>query len=187
THRRHVREIHRERLVAEVLGIDLGEEVRSRNHGVGRDGEIHAVGHVEERAIVAYPEDRVRGGAREMPRDEIEFAVRFRHGLAPFLRGAATSSARTFFASRSSTPFTYLCPSVPPKRFPSSIASLIVARYGISGRCISSQAPMRRIALSIGLTSSHFRSASGSSCSRSALASPMVPRSSLSRKHWSAL
>jgi hypothetical protein len=60
-----------------------------------------------------------------VPRDQVEFGDCFGHSSA-FLssRGAASRGRRQL----SSTPFTYLCPSVPPKRFPSSIASLIVAR-----------------------------------------------------------
>lgn len=41
---------------------------------------------------------------------------------------AATSSVRSWAATRSSTPFTYLWPSVPPKVFASSTASLITTR-----------------------------------------------------------
>ena len=40
-------------------------------------------------------------------------------------RAAATSTARSSPAALSSTPFTYLWPSVPPKLFASSTASLI--------------------------------------------------------------
>jgi len=51
---------------------------------------------------------------------------------------AATSSGRSFDANLSSTPLTYLCPSIPPNDLVSSTASLITTRYGISGWFFSS-------------------------------------------------
>ena len=50
----------------------------------------------------------------------------------------ARSAPRFSFDARSSTAFRYLCASVAPKRLPSSTASLITTRYGISSRCSSS-------------------------------------------------
>src|SRR5205085_4643409 len=97
------------------------------------DGEVHAVGDVHQRAVVADAEHGIGGRPREVAGDEVEFGREGRHALPLFrrgfaTRGAATSSARTAAARRSSTPFTYLWPSVPPNVLPSSMASLMVTR-----------------------------------------------------------
>jgi hypothetical protein len=57
-HRGEVRQIHRERLVAERVWIDIGEEVAAFDQHVRRNGELMAGGRRDERAVVADAERR---------------------------------------------------------------------------------------------------------------------------------
>src|SRR5471032_3041391 len=100
---------------------------------------------------------------------------------------AATSSARSFGASLSSTPLTYLCPSIPPKDLVSSTASLMTTRYGISRLFFNSYAPISSTPCSIGDYSLMPRSTSGAKLSRSATQSLMAPYSSTVKWSPSAL
>lgn len=72
-----------------------------------------------------------------------------------------TSSGRSLAASLSRTPLTYLCPSVPPKPLASSMASLMITRYGVCGQLTSSYAPASRTLDSIGDNSENGRSRYG--------------------------
>src|SRR5207248_765440 len=106
-----VRQVHGERLVAERARGGARREVASFHQHVGREGQVEAGVGTQQRAVVADAEQRASvrtaGGAREVPRDELEL------GQAG-LRARATSSGRRRAAIFSSTPFTKRWPSAAP-------------------------------------------------------------------------
>ena len=100
-HRRQIRQVDRQRLVAERLGFRPGEKMAALDEHVDRRGDFETGRWRDQRRIVADAEHGVARRAPEVPLDELEF-------------GQPASAARAVAASLSSTPLTYLCPSVPP-------------------------------------------------------------------------
>ena len=72
-HRRHVGQVHRQRLVPERLGIDVGKKMPSADQHVDRCGELAAWRGCEQGRIVAHSEHRMRGRTAEESVDELEF------------------------------------------------------------------------------------------------------------------
>src|SRR5262249_32733971 len=132
----------------------------------------------QQRGVVADAEHRGARAPREVPADDLELAG---HLLRP------RSSGRSFATSLSSTPFTYLWPSVPPYSLASSTASLITTRYGTSGAFFNSYAARSRIPRSTGESSFGFLSSAGAITRSSAPASPIVPSRSCAKYSVSAL
>jgi hypothetical protein len=121
-HRRHVRQVDRERLVAEALRIGAGQEVPALHQHVDRRHEFEGRVDAQHRTVVAHPHPHVRI-ARRAPEETIDQRELVHGGLRRELggqdgasprRAAAISAPRAVIASLSSTPFTYRWPSVPP-------------------------------------------------------------------------
>ena len=141
-HRRHVGQVHRQRLVPERLGIDVGEEMPALDQHVDRDRELAARRRREQRRIVAHAEHRAAARRRRKKRSISSNSVSAAIAADRCLRGSqvargraqvatrvrADLGARIAAASLSSTPLTYLWPSVPPYALASSTASLITTR-----------------------------------------------------------
>jgi hypothetical protein len=119
-----VGEIDGERLPAEVPRVGVGQEMGAGDQHVGGHGQLLAGRRLQQGAVVAGAEDGRGGGPGEVLVDQREFAG---IGLLALL-AAATSSGRSTAATLSSTPLTYLWPSVPPKALVSSMASLMMTR-----------------------------------------------------------
>ncbi len=132
-HRGEIAEIHRQAFVPQCLGIDIGKEMPPFDQHVGRDGQRAA--DLKQGAIVADAQQRAAhrriGTAREATSDEFEFTHRAGDAVRLQPRGL-NSVARKRAATLSSTPLTYLNPSVPPKDLVNSTASLMTTRYGTS-------------------------------------------------------
>ena len=126
-HSRQVRKIDGQRLMAETAGIGIAQKMSSFDQHVDGDHKLHSRGGLNDGCIIADA-DSHRVAARRATKiavDQRELV----HACVPRSRAsAAISSARTSAATLSSTPFTNLCPSVPPYAFASSTASLITTR-----------------------------------------------------------
>ena len=67
-----------QRLVAQPLGSHRRQEVPAFDQHVAGDGPLHAGGGLQQRAVVAHAQHRLRRGAGEVLLDQVEFAKR--HG-----------------------------------------------------------------------------------------------------------
>ena len=76
-HCRHVGEIHRERFVAEQLGISAGQKMSALEQHIGRDGELHAGAHAHKRGVVTDAERGARRPMREETADDFKLGKRF--------------------------------------------------------------------------------------------------------------
>ena len=68
-----VAQVHRQRFVAQRLGVDVGEKVPAFDQQVGRDGELHARARRQQGAVVAHAQRRAAHWALEMAGDEFKF------------------------------------------------------------------------------------------------------------------
>ena len=69
---REVAQVHRQRLVAQVLRRYGGQEVAAFDQHVARHRKLHAWRHLQERAVVTHAECGAAHGAREVARNEVE-------------------------------------------------------------------------------------------------------------------
>ena len=146
-HRRHVRDIHREGLPAQRFRIGVCQEMRALNQQVGRYHQFLPGRRHDQCAVVADAKHRVARRALEEMIDQFKFGrhenlfatedteiTEEKQGgflcalcvLCGYL--VLASPGRSTPASLSSTPLTNLWPSVPPKVFASSMASLMITR-----------------------------------------------------------
>src|SRR6185503_9992457 len=200
-HSRHIREIDRQRLVAELARIRAGAEMRAFEQQVGGNREFHSRTRPQQRRVVADAErDAARAPVNGPHLARCAFVVladQFKFRRQASRRGRslsssyiacrtrAISSARSSTASFSSTPLTNLWPSVPPKLLPSSIASLSTTLNGVSGRSASSQAPIISTTRSTGESEASERSRCGVMRASSPSRPATTPRISASAKAWS--
>ena len=76
-HRRHVRQIHRQRLVPEQERVGIGQKMRAAYQHVRGHREHVALTRLQQRGVVAHAEQRAGRSAGEIAADQVEFG----HGL----------------------------------------------------------------------------------------------------------